>query len=104
MSGSNGTGDTGASAEHGDIRERFNAMIAASMGLSFTLSLENGGVPIDIALAGCAAMVDFGLVLAEKYPDIADALRAATRAHDAATNMPISIDQAVDAAMEHLKA
>ncbi len=88
--------------ERAELRDKFSGVVAANMGVSFAMAAaEEDGLTIDVALRGCVAMFEFGLVLAERAPEMADKLRLAAREDDVAKNAPITIDQAVDAVIEY---
>ena len=89
--------------ERAEIREKFDGFIVANMGVSFAqAAIRDGGLSIDIAIAGCVAMCEFGLVLAERHPELAATLREAAREDDEAKGLPISTGEAVDAVAERM--
>ncbi len=84
--------------ERAVLRSTIFAVLLANMKPGFEASVEkHGTLTIKCASNGALAMFEFGLVLAEKYPELAAELREANREYDEVTGIPISTEQAVDA-------
>lgn len=78
--------------------EEFASGLAFNMEQSFgAVAKLTGGLTIQHAISGAIGMMVFGLVLAEKYPDIAAVLREASREHEVADGIEVTTEIAVDA-------